>query len=362
MNHLILDTCVLSVDYSPVSDVLSNDSIKYDKVSFGLVQVFGQNLVVFWEKLSETVTEIDITRFETSSKDLNQFELLTHFTRLFTVFLDHKKFISSMKNLGNLRKIPEDIKYCSVKILHSFNFASEDLDLLLSFFPNITDLYIETSQEDPLTLDTIQCHVPILKRLILRASSREWIQIITVLESTPNLQLVALECKVEREQMLNLLLDYLPKQPNLSSIILHTNRNLNTVIPKLKILYIDFIQDLLSFRPFQVQGELEELHLRLSRSQHRFQHQNSECFFGHQIVPMMTLKKLFMEEFNDKSCIECYKNLFQGCLNLETLSIVQTTVGTSIFDLLLKHQKKLTELRIELARVGMIRSSIAYLT
>lgn len=354
MNHLILDVCVLSVNQSPVSEVLTDDNIEYEKLSLGLIQVFGQNLHLFWEKLAKTVKDVDVTRFETSNKDLDQLKILSYFTRLLTVALDHQKFLECMKNHEKLRTGLYETKYHSVKRMHLSNLLSEDLDLLLSFFPNVTHLYIESSEEDSFSMQIVKHHGPILKRVILRASAREWVQIIVELECFSEFQIESLECIIEREQTLNHLLDYLSKQQNLSSITLQTNRNLSTVIPKLKILHIDFIQDLVSFKPFQGHEELKELHLRLSRSQHRFQHQNSECFFGHESIPLPTLKKLVLEEFNDKSCVECYENLFQGCSNLEVLSIVQTTISTGVFDLLIKYQKKLRELRIELARVCMI--------
>lgn len=355
MTHLILETCVLSNDHSPVSDVLMNNNIVYGKISLGLVKVFDQNLDVFWGKLATTVTEANVTRFETTSKDLNVFDILLRFPKLKTVALDHQKFLKLMEGFKNVRTEADEIKYESVKSLHLSNFAAADLDLLLTHFPSVTDLYIDTSTEDSFPLEVVQDHAPILKRIILRASPREWVQMIFELKSLPSLQLEALECKIEKEQTLHLLLDYLQNQQNLSRIILHINRNLSTTIPVLKILHIDFIQDLVSFKPFQGQDELEELHLKLSRSQHRFQHQNIECFFGHQSIQLPGLKKLFLEEFNDKSCVECYEGLFQGCSGLETLSIVQTTVATGVFDLLVKYQKKLKELRIELARVGLTR-------
>uniref|UniRef100_A0A336L5T9 CSON003715 protein n=1 Tax=Culicoides sonorensis TaxID=179676 RepID=A0A336L5T9_CULSO len=358
MTHLILDACVLSTKYPPVSTFLvKNKNINvsiYEKVIFGCFTTdFEIDSSFLWQTLGKTVTHLDVTKFECQDKSVHLLDVLPHFSSLTTLTLDHLKFLNIFKTTEKFKCLHDKMAFKSISDVHLYNFDSTDFDSILFFFPNIKNVYIESILQDTVPIEIINAHSGILRRLILNVTPREWDQILTNLAKLTDLNLNKLECYIEKEQTFESLCSFISHQTNLKKIILHTNRCfISQDMPGLEILYIDFIQDLMSFKAFSGIRYLKELHLKLARAQHRFQHQNSECFFGHQKYELRELKYLYLEEFGDKTCHECWKGLFESCLALKTLSISQTTISSAIFDLLVQYQKNLKELRIELAMIS----------
>lgn len=335
-HHLNLDNCTLRLDEAPVLDFMQSKR-KIGTLIIGEVRYSGE-LRPFWELLAKTVTRLEIREFSPyTMRSYFLADIVAQFTRL-----EHLQIGTYHMNRQMLRTSNSTYtsKWPSVRhlVIDSLKLEPENYDFFAETMPNLQSLSVgmyEGSDDE-----FFRKYLSKLRRLGV-SSKHYGVGMLVRLANLPECDLHELSCIAETAASLELVASVIDSQPNIRSVELSVVSFPRIAIQNLKILRLEFNEPVTSFVPLVRFPHLEQLEIKLSNYE-------SKCFFGHEVVPIESLRKFSIFSFASGHCTTCHKFMFQSFANLRSFTYESCFV-TSVETLALisKHLKGIEHLTLK---------------